>query len=286
MAFSPNSLQTEAVSFLGGVVASMNACNLAGLFILFFLGLRLAVAPQDRKRAACLFCAIVGSILLGTLSLRIADALTLLRPIKYDLYIYRIDAVFGFHPSFAIGRSALQHRGLYNTALVAYAIAPMVVSLVYGAYLWFGTQQEQFKVIKTFALNLLVAPIIYLIVPVAGPKYAFPGFPFGPGLVLPAAMSIHAAPNGIPSVHFSTALLVLFLTWKWTAGKVFGPLYLSLMFVATLASGQHYLVDLVAAVPYAVGIRWMAGWRAHHSVSLSMPAYAAVQAPELVLEEA
>jgi hypothetical protein len=260
----------------------MNACNVAGFFILFFLGLRLAVAPEDRKRGGYLVCAIVGTMVLGTFSLRIANALTLLRPVKYDLFVYQIDAILGFHPSFAIGRFALIHRGFYYTTLVAYGIAPMIVSLVYAAYLWLGTGQEQFQVVKTFFLNLFVAPIFYVIYPVAGPRYAFPSFPFEPGTVIPTTMSIHAAPNGIPSVHFATALLILLLSWRWTAGKILGSLYLLLMFVATLASGQHYLFDLVAAVPYAVGIRWMAGWRSQRSASLAMPAYST--GPELILE--
>lgn len=70
-------------------------------------------------------------------------------------------------------------------------------------------------------------------------------------------LQINAAPNGVPSVHMSTALLVVWFSRKSRAGLAIASVYLLLIVVATLASGQHYAVDLLAAVPYASGIVWL-----------------------------
>jgi membrane-associated phospholipid phosphatase len=69
---------------------------------------------------------------------------------------------------------------------------------------------------------------------------------------------IDAAPNGIPSVHTSTALLMVWFCRKSRMGFVLAFVYLLLIVAATLASGQHYAVDLLAAVPYTVGVLWLA----------------------------
>jgi hypothetical protein len=138
--------------------------------------------------------------------------------------------------------------------MIAYITAPSVVALVYATYLWLGTPSEQLRVIATFVLNLLAAPLFYLSFPVAGPRFAFPRFPEATGPVSPHLLLLDAAPNGVPSIHFATAILILALLWRWKLGRVFGATYLVLIFGATLASGQHYLFDLVAAVPYAVGV--------------------------------
>jgi membrane-associated phospholipid phosphatase len=70
-------------------------------------------------------------------------------------------------------------------------------------------------------------------------------------------MSITAAPNGVPSVHASTALLVLWFSRSWTPFFISGWIFLALTALATLGSGQHYLFDLFCAVPYAALVIWI-----------------------------
>jgi membrane-associated phospholipid phosphatase len=59
-------------------------------------------------------------------------------------------------------------------------------------------------------------------------------------------------------VHASTALLMVWFSRKSRAGLAAAMVYLLLIVVSTLASGQHYGVDLVAAIPYAVSVLWLA----------------------------
>jgi len=62
--------------------------------------------------------------------------------------------------------------------------------------------------------------------------------------------------NGMPSIHFSTALLIAWALWRWKWGRVFGIAFAIATMVATLGSGEHYLCDLVMAVPYALFVGW------------------------------
>ena len=102
--------------------------------------------------------------------------------------------------------------------------------------------------------NFVAIVPLYLLFPVCGPGYAFPALP-GPLLAHP--FLLHAAPNGVPSGHTSSALLILALLWPWKWARLFGFLFLGLTVFATLGSGQHYFFDLLCAVPYAAGVLYL-----------------------------
>ncbi len=54
----------------------------------------------------------------------------------------------------------------------------------------------------------------------------------------------------MPSIHVATALLMfLFARGKWWKG--FSLMFLVGTSIATLASGEHYVMDLIVAVPFA-----------------------------------
>ncbi len=186
----------------------------------------------------------------------VAQALTAwmssLRPLKLDLYVYCLDGTLGFQPSFVIGRVVEQHFWLKMILAFTYGSCSLAMLSVLAAYLRCRSRSEVLVAMKAFALNLFAALPIYLLIPVCGPKFAFPGFPSSVlQQVSPHAMAIWAPPNGVPSVHFSTALLVAWLARHWFWGRILGPAYVVLTAVVTLGSGQHYLFDLIAAVPYA-----------------------------------
>ena len=129
---------------------------------------------------------------------------------------------------------------------------------LWAVYLWTRSQPESLQVLATFFANLVLAVPIYFLVPVCGPAFAFRNFPWQIPLHLePHRMVLYAAANGIPSVHTSTALLIVWFARRWKLGRILAPLYLALILLATMASGQHYFFDLVTAVPYAWIIYWI-----------------------------
>jgi hypothetical protein len=205
---------------------------------------------KDVDRSAKLFLLTVFGTPLMIVAQFIALQLSHLRPLKYDLFIYEIDSLFG-QPSFLLGHLHAQYL-----IVMTYNSLGMVIICVCAVYLW-QRPEEVGLVLKTFALNLFLAVPLYLLIPVCGPKYAFHSFPALPGPVAAHLVTISAAPNGIPSVHTSSALLILWFLRPWRVGRLFGSVFLALTVFATLASGEHYLFDLLCAVPYAAGIQWL-----------------------------
>ncbi len=197
-----------------------------------------------------------------------------IHPLKLDLYVYWIDKLAGFEPSSALGRLALSHLSVVVLLAVSYQLLPLAMVAIYGGYLWYRPAREATTMVSVFILNLALSVPFYLLFPVCGPAYAFPGFPDLPaGPVVPHPILLSAPPNGVPSVHFSTALLVLWYGRKLPLGRFIGGAYLLLTAFSTLASGEHYLFDLVVTAPYTVVV-----YKLGHYVATRMGSPAQVRA--------
>jgi hypothetical protein len=228
-----------------------------GAFLVFFFIARWNFIPADRKRSEYLLVMTLFSVVTGGVAQGIANSLTYLRPLKYDLYIYRIDRIFG-EPSFILGKIVAAQVWLQYLLVFSYGIIAMIMFGVFAVYLYFRSESEAWQVALTFGINFMAILPLYFLCPVCGPRYAFPNFPETPINVVVRSIPIHAAPNGVPSGHTSAALLILWFLWHWTWGRVIGSIFLILTVFATLGSGQHYLFDLLCAVPYAAGVHWIA----------------------------
>ena len=136
---------------------------------------------------------------------------------------------------------------------------PVVIVCVFGVYLWKRPEKQALKVYLTFFINLVAAVPLYMLLPACGPKYTFQGYPLiQPLHIVPRPILSMAPPNCVPSVHTSGALLILWFLMPWKWGRIFGSVYLILIVIATLGLGEHYLFDLVCAVPYTAAVRWAA----------------------------
>ncbi len=213
-------------------------------------------SPDERKRMEWLLVATLVVEPAGTLCEAAANGISALKPMKDDLYIYRIDQALGIH-SFWLGEITARHWQLHVLVSVGYGLLPVAMLGAFAANLMWESEAEALAVARSLALNLLLALPIYLLTPVCGPQYAFPAFPAWPGAIVAHRIAIAAAPNGIPSVHTSSALLILWFLRRWTLGRIAGSLFLALTIFATLGSGQHYVFDLLCAVPYASLIIWI-----------------------------
>jgi PAP2 superfamily len=181
-----------------------------------------------------------------------------LRPDKLDLYIYRLDGLLQFEPSFAVGQFVHSLPMFAQVALsLAYNMMPLVVIAIYWASAW-RYPEESTIVGRALVLNLALSVPCYFLVPVAGPFYAFPGFPAAPVTGPPHPIRLDALPNGVPSIHFSTALLCAWYSRRFPFGRWLGLLFLTATALATLGFGEHYLFDLVMAVPYSMAVVSMA----------------------------
>ena len=176
--------------------------------------------------------------------------------VRYDEFLFRLDQPFG-QPSFAMATIAERMPRLYRVSMFAYYELYGAMSLVIGLYFLTQPLREVKIVLRTFLLSLL-ALFFYLILPASGPSYAFGGFPRMPAFA-PHVLHLTAPPNCIPSVHLTLALLILYFLWPWKLGRVFGAVYLALIAFAALASGEHYFIDLLAALPFTAVVLYLGG---------------------------
>ena len=107
---------------------------------------------------------------------------------------------------------------------------------------------------RASVIGAIAALPFYLAIPAVGPQYSFSGFPRGSATPMPAGPFPR---NCFPSMHLCWALLI-FLNAKSRAWRIVAALYAVLTAVVTVASGEHYVVDIIAAVPFAFAVQCLA----------------------------
>lgn len=101
----------------------------------------------------------------------------------------------------------------------------------------------------------------YMVYPITGPVFAFGSDFYNKFNQL---MHMDLAPiiqltdlrNGMPSLHFSWTLLSTIFWWQTTKNILWRSItlvYCIFLAMSTLYLGQHYLVDLIVAVPFSLG---------------------------------
>ena len=60
-------------------------------------------------------------------------------------------------------------------------------------------------------------------------------------------------------MHMVIALMVLYFARRWTTGLVLGLLFVAFTITATLGFGEHYVIDLLAAIPYTALMIYLGG---------------------------
>lgn len=177
-------------------------------------------------------------------------------PYTFDLELLGCDGATGFQPSFFLGRLIHGRPAVWDITATIYYALPLAVALLCAARV--GQRRgEVGRLLWLFGLMSVVGFCLYAVCPATGPIYAFrEWFPSGAPDVSRLSLAHLPAPaaprNAIPSLHFSTALLVFWNTHflrreRWAAG-----LFLAGTGFAVLALGEHYLTDVVVAVPFSL----------------------------------
>ena len=181
---------------------------------------------------------------------------TWLRPQTYDAYLLAFDGRLGFQPSYALGRLLLGGSTLWGLTTVAYYALPLAPGVLYASY---RRRERQPVAILAMFLSLMVVGFAqYGVFPAVGPKYAFgQSYPLYPPVLAQIAihpMNVPNAPrNCMPSLHLAAVLAVWWNSRIWPRwGRLLVLLFLLATIFSTLALGEHYLVDLVVAVPFTL----------------------------------
>ncbi len=208
----------------------------------------------------------------------IGDAImfvTWLRPRTYDAFLLAFDGSLGVQPSFLLGRFLARAPNYWCATTVAYYALPLAVSILYASHLALGRAGKRQPVpILALFLSLMIAGVaLYSIYPAAGPRPAFgKSYPRNPPSLAQITIQPMKVPdeprNGMPSLHMAGALAVWWNSRRWPRwGGILAGLFLCATIFSTLALGEHYLVDLVVAVPFT--LIFQAAWTV--SVPLTEP---------------
>lgn len=190
---------------------------------------------------------------------------TSLRPYSYDFIAYRLDLALIGNEWITALVAFVQTQPILNMGLRAiYLLLPLFM-------LWIRFEQHRSK--DKFHVNAINAFMyvagfgyaLYLITPVSGPIYAFGQY--FPGALptmdqIPArlAPTLALAPrNGIPSLHMAWGMMIFLCSLRLgLLYRVIAALLMILTAVSALAFGEHYLIDVLIAVPFAFVIYLLA----------------------------
>jgi hypothetical protein len=198
-------------------------------------------------------------------------------PLTYDRFLYAFDVKFGGPPSWVIGRFLRAHQWMFQACGYVYNSLPLGLAACL-AIQWRDRQKNARILVDLRWLSVAVGVVgflLYQVCPAAGPVYLFANqFPFSVPNLSGVAMGLVSLPpvarNGMPSLHVGWTLLLFWNMRRrslWTGA--IAAAYLTLTVLATLGSGEHYLVDLMVAPALAVtiqagctrtesGVRWAA----------------------------
>ena len=185
-----------------------------------------------------------------------------LRPKTYDAFLLAFDRSLGFQPSFWLGRILLKSHLVWGWTTVIYYALPLSGALLYASH---RIRRRQPVAVLWLLLSFAIVGFAqYGVCPAVGPAHAFPAlYPWKEDLTSQIALQplmVGSDPrNCMPSLHFGGALLVWWNSRIWPAwGQICAGLFLLGTAFSTLALGEHYLIDLVLAFPFALAFQ--AAW--------------------------
>jgi hypothetical protein len=179
-------------------------------------------------------------------------------PKTYDLFLYAFDSTLGSPSSFVIGRLFRTHLIIGNISGYVYSCLPVYIAVFLGYQIRSGKMVADVRYL--LGIIGLMGFFLYLICPAAGPLHCFQTFPDSPPSLKDLSVqqiAVAAVPrNAIPSLHFGWALLMCLYAWmrrNWLLG-LGSTVFVAFTALATLGSGEHYLIDLIVAVPLVVAV--------------------------------
>jgi len=248
------------------LVQVMGAFGLASLLVLSCV-----VLWNGRDREAASYRALLPAVALAFLVLAAQYSLNMasfLHQKTLDLYAFGFDGSLGFEPSFVLGRFLNSNPWLFPFLKVSYEGILLAMAALYAGFMR-RRDRPIWEIIEVLFASAMVGYAFFSVFPVCGPRYAF-GRDF-PNLAVPYAdfpqLALAKVPvswlfprNGVPSLHMTWALLIWLNTRSLPLWARLAALALVLATVFdTLASGEHYLFDLVVALPFTL---WMQAWMA------------------------
>jgi hypothetical protein len=156
-------------------------------------------------------------------------------PHTIDARLWRWDEALRLDPM-AVIYYMEEHGGLYDFIAVIYYSLPLVMAIAW-------IKEQSFTLRRAVALAGVGGWIVSAIFPAVGPHWYLDGYTV-------------AMRHCIPAVEWSWALLLGLNARSWVRIPLW--IYAALLAAASVLLSEHYLVDLIVAVPYTIAVQWAA----------------------------
>jgi hypothetical protein len=222
-----------------GFLLSPAMISLAALVLAIVWMLR---DESDRTRPL-LVIALVVNLFYGFLLQFVMGRENGLVPWKFDYVLARLDGALGL-PATAIA-PLLQGIVRVPLLVVYQLMIPMMI-------VWFAVARRHrvsASLVLAYVSEMVLGPLLYALLPACGPLYAFRRQWLDPPAVAAAPIRLSGMPNAFPSLHIATALvLVLFSGGRMS--RIWALAFLGATAMATISTGEHYTIDLVAGLAF------------------------------------
>jgi len=232
----------------------------AGLSSFWVLCIR-AIWAKDSDRKVLAFAAF-SAILLLTVESGAGAVLTWterLHPKTLDLFLFSFDGSLGTQISFQMGMAFARWPLFRNVAVFFYQGLPIAIALICAQHIAARTGKA-LSAVTALVLTGPIGVLFYNLLPALGPRLIpqlqFPFHAMSRAQTMNLALvevAAHGPRNAIPSLHMAWVLLI----WWYSRGlswwvRAIAMLFLIFTVAATIGTGEHYFVDLVVGVPFAV----------------------------------
>lgn len=182
----------------------------------------------------------------------------------YDNYFYAFDKLLPFAVAHAVVQFCATHRWAWDVCTVVYSEF-LLVLCAFVVLQWRNDGEAAGQLLGRWIVATLAGYALYWWLPGVGPDAAFygasrsyleslPVLPKQVGLTLLSGFEGWPR-NAMPSLHTTWAFLVALASVETAFGaRAFAALYAVATIFATLGLREHYFIDLVVAVPFAVAV--------------------------------
>jgi len=182
-------------------------------------------------------------------------------PLVRDPEIQAIGGVLGAYPPLLVARLFASSALLKGVCTLVYSMMPLGLSVVHAFALRADPERRPSLLLAFLLIPFLGYPL-YFALPMVGPREAWaslsPHVPFPPASVphftsTLLSPSITAPRNCMPSLHTAWTLAALLEARRVSRGVcVFAAFWFGCTELATLGLGEHWLIDLVVAIPFTL----------------------------------
>jgi hypothetical protein len=213
-----------------------------GILALFLSALWMLRDTKDKTRPLLVF-ALVLNLFYGFLLTTVMGGEGGLFPWKFDHILFCVDHSLGLQAA-SIARPLQGFMRLPLWIVYQLMVPMMIVWFLVTSY-----RNLRASIVLAYVAELVAGPLLYSLFPACGPIYAFGSQWLSPPSVQPVPIRLAGMPNAFPSLHIGTAFLfLLFAPGKLWKAVAFA--FLALTSLATLSTGEHYVIDLIPGLAF------------------------------------